>query len=452
MKSISTALNNHIGSEVTTLCMCWKIVRTDGVQFGFTTHDQDLTIDGLFYDSAHGYTSSAITTNSDLSVDNSDVEGILESDLITDEDLRNGLFNFASIYVFMVNWSDLTQGVLKLRRGWFGEVTVGQNGKFTTELRGLNQALSHNYVEVFTPECRADFCDARCKLNLADFERNATILSVANRRQFTVTALPESTGSTSVGAHRYWRVYVTNNISNDHTGFAEFKAWDQDGNLLTGGSIFGSSDEKHYEVQKARDGNPYTYWSSDNANAENNETYPVHEFWRIDFGSPKDIKEFALTSSPVLTENPTAFRFEYSANGSDWTLAKTCNAPWTATGQTMVWGIGSPTADPINFDSAGDIPEPFEGASNYIGGTVRFVAGANSGRSMEIIDYDSDTGVVTLFEALPYEPSVGDTLKIAQGCDKRKETCVQYENLINFRGEPYVPGQDEFLSYPDSHG
>jgi hypothetical protein len=39
----------------------------------------------------------------------------------------------------------------------------------------------------------------------------------------------------------------------------------------------------------------------------------------------------------------------------------------------------------------------------------------------------------------------------AAGCDKRLATCIErLANVLNFRGEPYVPGSDALMSYPDA--
>lgn len=188
MKSISPALSAHLDGEVTTLASCWKVVRRDGQQFFFTDHDQDIVFEGDTYEAESSYDRTAIANGSDMSVDNLDVSGILDSDKISEEDMRNGLFNRADVYIFIVNWADPTQGALKVRRGWFGEVTITDTGMFTTEIRGLSQALSHNFIEVYSPECRADFCDARCKLNIIDYEVLTTVAAVNSRDVFTVSS------------------------------------------------------------------------------------------------------------------------------------------------------------------------------------------------------------------------------------------------------------------------
>ena len=43
--------------------------------------------------------------------------------------------------------------------------------------------------------------------------------------------------------------------------------------------------------------------------------------------------------------------------------------------------------------------------------------------------------------------AVGDTFNAIAGCDKTIGTCVaKFNNAVNFRGEPYVPGMDKMLS------
>lgn len=43
----------------------------------------------------------------------------------------------------------------------------------------------------------------------------------------------------------------------------------------------------------------------------------------------------------------------------------------------------------------------------------------------------------------------GDTLTVTAGCDRRLATCRQkFDNVVNFRGFPHVPGNDFVLRYP----
>lgn len=164
MKSVSVGLEAHLEQELTTLATCWHLVRRDGVEFFFTDHDRNLIVDGDEYLCAVGYSRTAIENDVSLAVDNLDVMGFLDNETITDIDLRAGTYDYAEVFVFTVNWADLSQGILKQRRGWLGEVTMAENGIFKAELRGLTQALSRRIGEVYSPECRADLGDSRCKV------------------------------------------------------------------------------------------------------------------------------------------------------------------------------------------------------------------------------------------------------------------------------------------------
>lgn len=167
MKSVSSGLAAHLAGEVTTLATCWRVQRADGAVFGFTDHDRDLVLDGLTYVSSSGYARAAIASRADLSVDDTEIAGLLNSSLITERDLRAGLWDGAEVRIFLVNWANLGQGMLRLRRGRIGEVIAGDDGGFRAELRGLAQALQQQVGEMYSAECRADVGDARCKLPLA---------------------------------------------------------------------------------------------------------------------------------------------------------------------------------------------------------------------------------------------------------------------------------------------
>jgi uncharacterized phage protein (TIGR02218 family) len=138
VKTISAAFAQHLAGEVTTLATCWRITRRDGVVLGFTDHVRDLEVDGITYKAASGYTRAAVRSTADLAVDNLDVESVFADDGITEQDLRTGRYDFAEVRMFLVNYEDLAQGVLKLRRGWLGQVEI-RDGIYVAELRGMRR-------------------------------------------------------------------------------------------------------------------------------------------------------------------------------------------------------------------------------------------------------------------------------------------------------------------------
>lgn len=83
-------------------------------------------------------------------------------------------------------------------------------------------------------------------------------------------------------------------------------------------------------------------------------------------------------------------------------------------------------------------------------GTVEWLTGANAGRVAEVALHTTLGGEVQL--QLLQEPvravADGDTLIARAGCDKRIETCAaRFGNVENFRGFPYIPGQDAVIRY-----
>ena len=193
MKSISSELAAHITGEVTTLATCWRVARRDGVVLGFTTHDRSLSIEDVIYRAASGFSPSAVAASNGLNVDNLDVAGALSSSAISEADLREGRFDFAAIEIFQVNWSDLSQGKLSLVSGSLGEVSM-DGARFTAEIRGLAQRLQQPAGEAYSPECRADLGDVRCKVNLAGFTVTGSATSIGSGRTFTDSDRTESDG------------------------------------------------------------------------------------------------------------------------------------------------------------------------------------------------------------------------------------------------------------------
>lgn len=191
MKTAGSPLATHITGETTTLATCWKVTRRDGSIFGFTDFDKDLTVDSLLYQARSGYTRSAIHTIANLAVDNLDIESAIDSETLSSADLRAGVWDGATVEVFLVNWANLANGKIILKRGTIGEVEL-KDTVFRAELRGLSQALSQQIVELYTPDCRADLGDARCKIDLAALTVTGAVTAVTDRRSFADSARGES--------------------------------------------------------------------------------------------------------------------------------------------------------------------------------------------------------------------------------------------------------------------
>ncbi len=188
MSDFATA---QLGPALTRLALCWRVVRGDGVALGFTTHDAALDIDGLRYASAPGMAPSAIVVSDGLDVDTMEVDGALSADAITAADLAAGRYDAAVVQIFMVDWSNLAAGRFHLARGRLGEVTrrlSGGGGSFTAALRGPTADFEATAIETYTPECRAELGDARCRVDLAQRLHLTRVTQVIDRQTFELEA------------------------------------------------------------------------------------------------------------------------------------------------------------------------------------------------------------------------------------------------------------------------
>jgi uncharacterized phage protein (TIGR02218 family) len=163
-------------SELTTLALCWRIDRRDGVSLGFTSHDRDLVRDGLTYRATPGMMPSAVSVSDGFDVDTLDIAGALTSDAICEADLARGRWDGAAMRLIAVDWSDPAAAEVALIRGQLGEVAIRAGG-FTAELCGPTWVLGQPVVAETSPECRAALGDKSCRVDMAGRVRTARVLA-----------------------------------------------------------------------------------------------------------------------------------------------------------------------------------------------------------------------------------------------------------------------------------
>lgn len=82
----------------------------------------------------------------------------------------------------------------------------------------------------------------------------------------------------------------------------------------------------------------------------------------------------------------------------------------------------------------------------YSLGVAKFTSGDNNGVNMELlsqVNYSAGEHTLVLALRMPFDIQAGDSLDLVAGCDKRIATCIaKFNNVKNFRGEPFVPGPD----------
>ncbi len=172
MKSLDSALDTHLQGTTTSMTTCWKIKRTDGVIITATSLDIDvpfdLVDDGegdglLIYASDTGFNRSALESTADFKVGNMEIQGIIESTSITKEDIRAERYDSAQVWIFQVNWKDLTQKEVKLQTGFLGRISLHDN-LFVAEFRDLLELFLSEIGDVVVEECPVDLFDSKCKV------------------------------------------------------------------------------------------------------------------------------------------------------------------------------------------------------------------------------------------------------------------------------------------------
>lgn len=192
-RSASANLKTHLAGNATTLAYCWHIVRTDATELFFTSHDEPIIYSGDTYTPSGAFSPSAVQATDDLSVDNLEVLGVLDSAQITESDLRTGKYTGATVSVFIVNYSDLTQGQLWIAHGTLGAVSI-QGSSYTVELRTLTQQLQQTTGRRMMRTCDANLGDARCGVSLGGYTVTGAVTGVTSRIVFAVDNAPAASG------------------------------------------------------------------------------------------------------------------------------------------------------------------------------------------------------------------------------------------------------------------
>ena len=149
-KNTTAAMDVHTAQNVTTLATAALITRTDGQIFRVTTSSENITIDagdGLgeqVYSASEGVARSNIQNDAELNVDNLDILGVFNSNVLDETELRRGLFDFADFKIFVFNHQDTSasMGIIRIFRGQYGEVIITTQATFRVTVRSVVQVYS----------------------------------------------------------------------------------------------------------------------------------------------------------------------------------------------------------------------------------------------------------------------------------------------------------------------
>ena len=159
-------------TELETVATYWRLMRTDGVTLGFTTHDASLWFDGVMHLATPGMVPSAIRRSASFDADSAEVEGAICHDAINADDLDAGRYDGAMVVIGLVDWETLEHQ--PIYSGAIGAVT-SQAYAFTAELQSRKADLAIDPIPRTSHCCRADFCGPGCGLSAQLFEHEASV-------------------------------------------------------------------------------------------------------------------------------------------------------------------------------------------------------------------------------------------------------------------------------------
>jgi len=168
-----------VDGELTCVAFCWRLERADGAGIGLTSHDDEIRKDGATYLPTPGIVPAAVTRSLGLEPQSSEVAGALSSDALDEKDLALGRWDGATARLFAASWSDADADAIDLIAGDLGEISIDGNG-FSAELRGAAAKLDKAFCPSTSPQCRAQFGDDKCRVDLAGRRRRAMVVSSEN--------------------------------------------------------------------------------------------------------------------------------------------------------------------------------------------------------------------------------------------------------------------------------
>lgn len=186
----SANLATHIATRAHTRCRMIAIVPQIGDAFGLTDSDKDRSftlseVGPLTYQAGTGIYSSDIALSCGLDANNFEIRGPLkETGPITMAQVIGGVFNYATVYLFEVNWRSLGDGAIKLLKGNVLEARI-EGGEFVFEIRDQFDKYNQTVGRTITNQCDADFGDARCGATPESV--TLTVSAATNAMQFTGT-------------------------------------------------------------------------------------------------------------------------------------------------------------------------------------------------------------------------------------------------------------------------
>ena len=204
MRYIGGAFAALLAADVTTLCACWKLTRSDGEVFGATDHDRALVFDGVAFEPARALASAVFESSSGLAPGRASGAAALDADFLSADDLAAGVWDGARIEIWKVYWAAPQQRVA-VWSGRLSEVTTASGG-FTADLVSLKADLERPVGRVYGRRCDARVGDARCGVDdsTVAYRGYGVVAEVLGPKRFRTASLGAFAGGWFTGGMLSW--------------------------------------------------------------------------------------------------------------------------------------------------------------------------------------------------------------------------------------------------------
>lgn len=510
---VPVAYQAHLDSESPTLGHLLKLTRQDGAVYAFTSAGEDVTIEGVTFGASQGLAISSISTSAGMGVDNLELSTIDDGTLFTRADILGGLWQNAAFVLYRYNWASPSDGVEPLLAGTIGGVGLRSGvivAELRGLQQYLQQTVGN--VTTRTCRARfADYPSPagsnRCRLSASNFtDSPLTVLSVEDARTFVVTA------GTGYSGPPWSQVSLLIHCdgSDGSTTFTDSSSYAAtltatNASVGTSNPRFGSGSAVmvHTSSGNIRAANAAQFDLGTGDFTIEFQYYPtvpaIVAPCTLYDGRAAD----GTGAGPALYVNAGALT--YFANGADRITGTFPSLnTWhhvaisRANGSTRLFVDGVQQGSTFNGDTVNHNGMTPRFGSNFLGGTgisgnideirilkgtglytanftpptqafpegggggtvrpedwysegvIRWLTGANAGQWGKVRSYTA-AGRFVLQAAPPSPIQAGDTLMAVAGCRKRlAEDCkTKFNNVLNFQGEPHLPGIDRLTALRD---
>jgi uncharacterized phage protein (TIGR02218 family) len=184
VKNIGSNLKTSLADSPTNMVRCFKIKPKDGDTLAFTEYHAELKIGDIVYKPQCNFEEGdELRAFSDITSNSYGVIAAFDNVGIRKNEIFLGKFDSARVDIFMVDCEHLEYGSVSIVSGFVDSVEIsGERVYFS--VAGIMSVLEKTMGSVYSPLCRAKFCDRKCGLTIQSYSHHGEIASVTGDSEF----------------------------------------------------------------------------------------------------------------------------------------------------------------------------------------------------------------------------------------------------------------------------